>query len=552
VATIIAQASGNFSATDTWAGGVVPGPGDVAQTGNFTVTVDQSITVAQLNPTGSGRFEVAVGGITINADLVTQSSYAGGGLRCAHPTGTVTVNGTATGGTAAYTCGVSNAAAGTLNVTTATGGTGSGAYGAINNSNGTLNVTTATGGTGVNAYGAINNSNGTLNVTTATGGTGSNAHGAINASNGTLICDLAIGNSGGPGGATGNITNGVYGSGTNGQVTCVRRSRSGPYGGAGIGGAVLIDPHATNSAEFRTAYGGATKTLVDSGAAADFPATADVRAGTVYDVGARAGTLAVPAANQVAVGVAVDATVGTAVLTAANVRGAVGLTAANLDEQLDAIPTNAELATALAGADDAVLAAIAALNNLSGVGAQAAAEAALAAYNAATESDVDGLSIPTAGQVAADIWTYGARTLTAATVAGPGAPIDGAALTLHRGDTFSVSMTGLGNITTRTKLWFTTKQRTHHPDNAAQIQVIEADGLTVIAGSAAGTPANGSLVVTDAATGSVTLTLDEVETAKLAPGVGLLWDVQMRTATTVTTLAIGTLEIVADVTWATS
>lgn len=52
-------------------------------------------------------------------------------------------------------------------------------------------------------------------------------------------------------------------------------------------------------------------------------------------------------------------------LSQANVRAAVGLATANLDTQLDALPTNAELATALASADDAVLAAIAALNNLS-------------------------------------------------------------------------------------------------------------------------------------------------------------------------------------------
>lgn len=48
-------------------------------------------------------------------------------------------------------------------------------------------------------------------------------------------------------------------------------------------------------------------------------------------------------------------------LTAAGVRTAVGLGSANLDTQLDALPTNAELATALGTADDAVLAAIAAL-----------------------------------------------------------------------------------------------------------------------------------------------------------------------------------------------
>lgn len=46
-------------------------------------------------------------------------------------------------------------------------------------------------------------------------------------------------------------------------------------------------------------------------------------------------------------------------LSAAGVRAAVGLASANLDTQLDALPTNAELATALGTADDAVLAQVA-------------------------------------------------------------------------------------------------------------------------------------------------------------------------------------------------
>jgi hypothetical protein len=47
------------------------------------------------------------------------------------------------------------------------------------------------------------------------------------------------------------------------------------------------------------------------------------------------------------------------------IRAAVGLAAANLDTQIGDLPTNAELATSQASADDATLSAIAALNNLS-------------------------------------------------------------------------------------------------------------------------------------------------------------------------------------------
>lgn len=60
----------------------------------------------------------------------------------------------------------------------------------------------------------------------------------------------------------------------------------------------------------------------------------------------------------------VDTEVATIVTqtTAANIRAAVGLASANLDTQIGDIPTNAELATSQAAADDATLAAIAALS----------------------------------------------------------------------------------------------------------------------------------------------------------------------------------------------
>jgi len=54
---------------------------------------------------------------------------------------------------------------------------------------------------------------------------------------------------------------------------------------------------------------------------------------------------------------------GFSTLDAAGVRAAVGLASANLDTQLADIPTNAELATALASADDTTLAAISALQS---------------------------------------------------------------------------------------------------------------------------------------------------------------------------------------------
>lgn len=75
-------------------------------------------------------------------------------------------------------------------------------------------------------------------------------------------------------------------------------------------------------------------------------------------------------------------------LSAAGVRTAIGLASANLDTQLDALPTNAELATSQAAADDATLAAIAALNNLSAAQVKTQADQALADYDAPTHAEL--------------------------------------------------------------------------------------------------------------------------------------------------------------------
>lgn len=133
-------------------------------------------------------------------------------------------------------------------------------------------------------------------------------------------------------------------------------------------------------------------------------------------------------------------------LSEANIRTAVGLASANLDTQLDALPTNAELSTALGTADDAVLAAIAALNNLSSAGAQAAAAAALAAYDAATGSDV-----PTATQVADAVLSRGVSNVQdTADVGSLAELLLGAFESAAVGTTWTIRKTGGTTFNTRT------------------------------------------------------------------------------------------------------
>lgn len=63
---------------------------------------------------------------------------------------------------------------------------------------------------------------------------------------------------------------------------------------------------------------------------------------------------------------------------------------------VDDLPTNAEFATALGTSDDAVLASIAALNNLSSAQAQAAAAAALVAYDPPTNAEMEARTLVSA------------------------------------------------------------------------------------------------------------------------------------------------------------
>lgn len=86
-------------------------------------------------------------------------------------------------------------------------------------------------------------------------------------------------------------------------------------------------------------------------------------------------------------------------ITAAGVRTAVGLASANLDTQLADLPTNSELATALAAADDAVLAAISALNNLSAAQVNAEVVDALATDTYAEPTGVPAATVSLAAKI---------------------------------------------------------------------------------------------------------------------------------------------------------
>ena len=158
-------------------------------------------------------------------------------------------------------------------------------------------------------------------------------------------------------------------------------------------------------------------------------------------------------------------------------------------------------------------------------------------------SEVEIDDIPTA----AEIWAYASRTLTqsAASVA---AAVSGDSITIKRGDSLSASLTDIGALTGYTTIWFTVKDKLSDPDTASIIQIDTDTGLLYVNGGAAANAANGAITVDDAATGDITITLQEAETDDLIPAHGLYYDVQVLNGGDVTTLTEGPCHITGDVT----
>lgn len=94
---------------------------------------------------------------------------------------------------------------------------------------------------------------------------------------------------------------------------------------------------------------------------------------------------------------------------------------------------------------------------------------------------------------------------------------------------FVASFIYLGDLSGVTNLYFTVKPQTlvnSLPDNQATIQIQEGVGLLYINGGVAGVPANGSITITDAPAGHITINLDAVETAKLTANTKYRYDIK--------------------------
>ena len=431
MANRFAVAAGNFNDTATWSttaagspGASVPVAGDNAIANTRTVTITANATCDNVTNgtayggTGGGYF-ILSSGVTLTANVI-QGGINGQCVffNSASPS-TAAIVGSITGGAGTGTIAVVNNSSGTLTVT---GNSNGRAF--TNNSSGTLTITgncTATGSGGSTPL-LTNSWSGVVNIIgNVVGGSGGASNGVNNTSNGAVNI-------------TGNVTGGSAAVGVNntstglitivGNVTAgaslvavasttatVRISGSFIYatdGFAPVSAPRIILSTTPTLAKTRYALNGAG-TYVDMYTADNTglgPATNNVRSGVTYS--GMTGSLQVPLPSQVAVGVPTDNTVGTAALTPADVRAALGLTSANLDTQLSVL-SNLDAAVSSRLAPSGTLATVTTLTNSPNVPSAAAiadeVRVELATELARLDAPVSGATAPSAATVASQVRT---------------------------------------------------------------------------------------------------------------------------------------------------
>jgi len=372
-----AVANGDWSNTATWDGGTLPNSSDDVYANNFTINIDQNITVLSLRNTADspavagGKFTLANG---ITADVTGTGLVAGSAtlieFTLASPN-SATVN---------YT--LLNTSANNNNVgCVLLSGTGTlnfnGNFQSVTGSqitifrisaNGILNIVgdclsyimNSGNAIGITAISATLNWTGNMpsnyrNVNNwgFIAGPGNNVAGVQTTSTINIVGNLINGDSiNGPGILTNGICNvigtvtpivnsGIFpavingGAGSTISVIGICNSNNNRNLAVSTSGLLTVsgqinyvnEGNPVSATRFRLANATATqitfqtdvvatnKTLYSPGVALGNPTPSDVRDGTSYASGALTGTLKVPTASSVAVGVPVDNTVGTAIIS---------------------------------------------------------------------------------------------------------------------------------------------------------------------------------------------------------------------------------------------
>jgi len=341
MAEVYATKTGDWSDDTVWNTGTAPTSSDDVYSNTYTVTIDEDVTVLSIRNTSGttasagGTFNITSGGISVSCTgdgFVFDTALL---MTVSNSSGTVTLTGDVSpvGGNTAD--GITISGSGGVDIVgnvTGHGGGNSAAIGAVEiASAATVTITgNVYGGSGgVFHYGVyMRTGSPTVTVTgDVIGGSASTARG-IRQTSGTLVVNGNV-TAGGIADAegvfhdsatltvNGNITasqtaNGV---GANPEATLIHNGNmiAAVNGMQAVwSGKVLIDDTATMTHTYRENNAGSAgdeRTLSTAGA--DQADPADVRSGTSYNQGASTGTLAVPDAAYVSLGVPVDATVGT-------------------------------------------------------------------------------------------------------------------------------------------------------------------------------------------------------------------------------------------------
>lgn len=151
----------------------------------------------------------------------------------------------------------------------------------------------------------------------------------------------------------------------------------------------------------------------------------------------------------------------------------------------------------------------------------------------------------------ASVWSYSSRTLTQAAASVISA-VSGSTITIQRGDTLSAALSNIGSLVGYVTVDFTVKSDLDDEDDDAILRIrLNAsglnDGLLIVNSVTATSEADGSITITDEPTGDITISLAASVTDDLEEG-SYTYDVQLITATAVTTRTSGICKVVRDVT----
>lgn len=168
--------------------------------------------------------------------------------------------------------------------------------------------------------------------------------------------------------------------------------------------------------------------------------------------------------------------------------------------------------------DLATAASISALNDLSAAQVNAEVDTAISDAALATAASVAALNDTSA----ADVWGYATRTLTQAAASVTSA-VTGSTITVYRGTTWSITLTGLADNSNYDEVYFSVKRNVNQADTAAYLRVSLGTGLERFNGAAA---TAGDATLTLPSSTSVTITVDESVTDDAPLMTGLIYDVK--------------------------